>query len=75
MAINFEQFINAWYLRELGYGNFSVSFQPTLAMFTDFESHLDDYRRNIRETFVDGTEIVTNRVRDLICNPAPQKDR
>jgi uncharacterized protein (TIGR00661 family) len=69
VAINFEQFINAWYVRELGYGNFSASFQPTLAMFADFESHLDVYRRKIQEAFVDGTEIVTNRVRDLINDP------
>lgn len=74
VGINFEQFINAWYVRELGYGNFSASFQPTLAMFADFESRLDAYRGKIRETFVDGTEIVTNRVRDLIRDPAARKD-
>jgi uncharacterized protein (TIGR00661 family) len=74
VAINFEQFINAWYVRELGYGNFSATFQPTLAMFAEFESHLDAYRRKIRETFVDGTEIVTSRVRDLIRNPGARKD-
>jgi uncharacterized protein (TIGR00661 family) len=74
VAINFEQFINAWYVRELGYGNFSASFQPTLAMFADFESRLDIYRRKIQETFVDGTDTVTNRVRDLINDPTGQKD-
>lgn len=62
-------------MRELGYGNFSASFQPTLAMFTDFESCLDAYRKKIQETFVDGTEIVTNRVRDLIRDPMARKDR
>jgi uncharacterized protein (TIGR00661 family) len=74
VAINFEQFINAWYVRELGYGNFSASFRPTLGMFTEFESHLDSYHRKIKETFVDGTDIVTNRVRDLIRNPVSIKD-
>jgi uncharacterized protein (TIGR00661 family) len=70
VAINFEQFINAWYVRELGYGDFSASFHPTLALFANFESQLDEYRKNIQQNFVDGTEIVTNRVRDLIGNPA-----
>ena len=74
VAINFEQFINAWYVRELGYGDFSAGFRPTLAMFSEFETHLDAYRRKIRVTFVDGTEIVTNRVRNLICNPAAGKN-
>jgi len=74
VAVNFEQFINAWYVRELGYGDFSASFRPTLTMFAEFESRLDAYRKKIRETFVDGTDIVTNRVRDLIRNPAARKN-
>jgi len=74
VAVNFEQFINAWYVCELGYGDFSASFRPTLAMFTDFETRLGTYRKKIQETFVDGTEIVTNRVRDLIRNLAARKD-
>jgi hypothetical protein len=43
-------------------------------MFAEFESRLDAYRKKIRETFVDGTDIVTNRVRDLIRNPAARKN-
>jgi len=70
VAVNFEQFINAWYVRELGYGDFSAGFQPTLSLFTEFESHLDTYRGKIRETFVDGTEIITHRVDKLIRDPA-----
>ena len=69
VGVNFEQFINAWYVRELGYGDFSASFHPTLALFANFESHVAEYQRRIQENFVDGTEIVTNRVRDLIGNP------
>ena len=75
VAVNFEQFINAWYVRQLGYGDFSASFHPTLAMFTNFESRLEEYRRNIRSTFVDGTDIITNRVRELIERYAAQKIR
>ncbi len=66
IANTFEQFLNAWHVRQLGYGDFSTSFHPTLATFTNFESRLDEFRRNILARFVDGTEIVINRVRALI---------
>jgi uncharacterized protein (TIGR00661 family) len=62
----FEQFINAWHIREMGCGDFSTSHAPNAAMFAEFETHLDAYRRNIQNKFVDGTEIVVNRVRELI---------
>ncbi len=75
----FEQFINAWHVRELGFGDFSTSRRPVPALFTQFETRLDFYRQNIRAKFVDGTDIVINRVRELIHahaarkNPAPAR--
>jgi uncharacterized protein (TIGR00661 family) len=66
IAGTFEQFVNARAVRELGYGDFSTSLHPTLATFANFEPHLDDYCRNIQSRFVDGTDIVVNRVRELI---------
>lgn len=75
VAVNFEQFINAWYVRELGYGDFAASFHPTPAMFTRFEARVDEYRRNIQSKFVDGTDLVTNRVRQLINEYAARKTR
>lgn len=73
IANTFEQFINAWYVRQLGYGDFSASFHPTLALFTNFESRLAEYRRNIQAGFVDGTDVVTRRVRELIGDYAARK--
>jgi len=70
----FEQFINAWYVRQLGYGDFSTGFHPTPALFTNFESRLDEYRQNIKAGFVDGTETVTRRVRELIRDYAARKN-
>jgi uncharacterized protein (TIGR00661 family) len=75
VAINFEQFINAWHVREFGYGDFSASFHPTLAMFTNFESRLDQYCQNIQTGFVDGTDMVTNRVRELVRDYAAKKNQ
>ena len=74
IANTFEQFINAWYVRQLGYGDFSTGFHPTLALFTNFESHLAEYRRNIQAGFVDGTDVVTRRVRELIGDYTARKN-
>lgn len=73
IANTFEQFINAWHIRELGYGDFSTSFHPSPAIFANFESRLDDFRRNIQARFVDGTDIVTSRVRELIDHYSSSK--
>jgi uncharacterized protein (TIGR00661 family) len=62
----FEQFINAWHVRELGYGDFSTSRVLTAVLFHHFETHLAEYRQNIRAKFVDGTDAVVARVRALI---------
>jgi uncharacterized protein (TIGR00661 family) len=75
IANAFEQFINAWHVRELGYGDFSASFHPTLEMFANFESRLDEYRQNIQSKFVDGTDIVIERVDQLIRDYAQRKSR
>jgi uncharacterized protein (TIGR00661 family) len=68
IAGTFEQFLNAAHIRALGYGDFSTTRHPTLSTFTNFESRLDDYRRQVQTKFVDGTDIVVNRVRALITH-------
>jgi uncharacterized protein (TIGR00661 family) len=68
IANTFEQFINAWHIRALGYGDFSTSRHPTSSTFSNFESHLDDYRRTIANRFIDGTDTVVDRVRTLIAH-------
>jgi len=66
----FEQFLNAWHVREMGYGDFSTSRQPSAALFVQFEKRLDEFRQNILAKFVDGTDAVIARVRELICAQA-----
>ncbi len=73
IANTFEQFINASYVRQLGYGDFLASFHPSPALFTNFESRLAEYRENIQAGFVDGTEVVIRRVRELIGDYAIRK--
>lgn len=64
-ACHFEQFLNSWHVRQLGYGDFSFSVSPEL--FHQFEKGLDLHRKNIRQNFVDGTSQVVARVREIIA--------
>jgi uncharacterized protein (TIGR00661 family) len=66
IAGHFEQFLNAWHVRALGYGNFSMTHAPEPELFRRFEVQLDGYRDNIAKRFVDGTSQVVNRVRQII---------
>jgi uncharacterized protein (TIGR00661 family) len=70
IALDFEQFLNAWHVRALGYGDFSTSRAPTPELFQRFERQVDDYRANISQKFVDGTARVVERVRELISEQA-----
>lgn len=73
IAGQFEQFLNAWHVREMGFGNFSTSRHPTPQIFSEFEKRLDFHRQIIQAKFVDGTDVVVNRVRELIGECARKK--
>ncbi len=67
----FEQFINAWHVRALDYGDFSTDPQPGSAIFEAFERRLDDYRAAIAAAgSFDGTARVVARVREIIAESA-----
>jgi uncharacterized protein (TIGR00661 family) len=66
IAWHFEQFLNASYVRRLGYGDYSMTRQPTTKLFNDFERRLGEFRENIARNFVDGTIAVVKRVREII---------
>ena len=69
VAMNFEQFLNAWHVRKLGYGDFCANSRPTPADFARFETQLPKFRTAIASQFVDGTDQVIRRVNELILNP------
>jgi len=58
----FEQFLNAWYLRQLGYGDFHEGRTPSPALIRAFEGRLDGYRRRILEARFFGNEDIFVRV-------------
>ncbi len=65
----FEQFINAWHVRALGYGAFSTDPAPSRSIFDAFERHLDEYRGNIAAHAgeFDGTARVAARLGEIIA--------
>lgn len=56
IAVLFEQFINAFHIRELGYGDFSTSKHPTTDLFLQFEKKLPAYEAAIRQGEFNGTQ-------------------
>jgi len=51
----FEQWINAWHVRSLGFGDFSLTMQPEIGLFERFETRLEEYRANLKGRDFDGT--------------------
>jgi uncharacterized protein (TIGR00661 family) len=68
IAMLFEQFINAWHIRSLGYGDFSTTMEPSPSLFSNFETNLETYRANLAGKNFDGTEQIVNRLQELIAS-------
>lgn len=62
----FEQYINAWHVRALGYGDFSTTRHPTPEMFMEFEKKVSAARDKICVEFHEGTEPLVKRVDQFI---------
>lgn len=66
IAMLFEQFLNSYYIRKMGYGDYSTSKRPSLSLFEDFERNLETYRRNVESRDFDGTGRLIQRIRSLL---------
>jgi uncharacterized protein (TIGR00661 family) len=66
IANAYEQFINAYHLRQLGYGRYSLSSNPEATDLIDFQSGLDDYRKKISEGHFFGNDILKRRLEQMI---------
>ncbi|MBV9657934.1 MAG: hypothetical protein JO295_07470 [Verrucomicrobia bacterium] len=67
IATLFEQFINAWHVRTLGYGDFSTERRPGVEIFRRFEARLEEYRARLANAEIDGTAVVVARLREIIA--------
>jgi uncharacterized protein (TIGR00661 family) len=55
----FEQFLNAYFLARLGYGDYSTAPVPSLEFLRTFESRLEEFTANItRDDFLGNKELV-----------------
>jgi uncharacterized protein (TIGR00661 family) len=62
----YEQFVNAWMLSALGYGDHSLSPSPGLEALSRFERTLDEYRARIRKGDFLGNHRMAARLEYLI---------
>lgn len=56
IANHFEQFINSYYVRELGYGDYSTSKIPDVSLFDSFERRLDFFYDRLNSILPDSTD-------------------
>lgn len=66
IANAYEQFLNAYFVRSLGYGDYSVATVPPVQMLRDFESRIDQFRGVVRTGEFFGNRHVTEAVESLI---------
>jgi len=62
----YEQFINAYFVQQLGFGEYSISSKPIKAMLDGFELRLAHYGDSIRQGDFYGNEVVRRRLEELI---------
>jgi uncharacterized protein (TIGR00661 family) len=62
----FEQYLNAYHVKKLGYGDFSLSRDPQPELFYDFENHLHEFRKNITPQNFDGTDELVSHLQKLL---------
>lgn len=66
VSLVFEQYLNAHYVRELGYGDFATTRKPGTDLFAAFERRLDERRSSTARESMNGTDRVVARVQQLI---------
>lgn len=64
----YEQFLNAYFLSQCGYGRYSTSLNPSKTLFIDFEAHLDEFKSNIRSgDFLSGNEELSRLLENFVA--------
>lgn len=66
IRLAYEQFLNAFMIQQLGYGQFSMSSNPDIQTFVEFERRLDFFKSNIaRETFY-GNDVLREKLEKIV---------
>lgn len=62
----YEQFLNAHFIRSLGYGDYSAAPLPSAELFREFELHIGEFRKNIRNVDFFGNAEVVRKLESLM---------
>ncbi|MFC1835816.1 glycosyltransferase family protein [Thermodesulfobacteriota bacterium] len=62
----YEQFINAWFLARMEYGDYSTSPTPGKRVFDEFQSRLHIFRAGIEQGTFFGNEILARKLQKLV---------
>ncbi len=62
----YEQYINSYFLKEAGFGSYSISHEPNYQDLLKFESEIDIYTKNIQRHNFFGNKIVVSKIRRFI---------
>ena len=66
IANAYEQFLNAHFIRSLGYGDYSLDPFPSPELFRAFEAHIGEFSRKIKGTDFFGNREVVRRLESLM---------
>lgn len=69
IANAYEQFLNAYFLARLGYGDYSLATRPAKPVLAEFEARLHEFKGSIKHENFLGNEEVTTRLEELLANP------
>ncbi len=74
IGLAYEQYVNAYMVSHLGYGDYCVSRRPDPGLLNRFEKNLDSYRSNIRGKEFYGTDQLVNRLNRLASRSKPMSN-
>ena len=68
IRLAYEQTLNAFMIKHLGYGDYSSEVRPNEKTFIDFELRLDEYRANVERGDFFGNPRMAEKLRSMIPN-------
>ncbi len=66
IANAYEQFMNARFLSELGYGRHAMTAEAAEPILAEFHALLDEFKASIKKTFTPGNDALRRRLNELI---------
>ncbi len=66
IRLAYEQYLNAFMIQELGYGQFSLSPHPVMSTFVEFERRLDYFTTRIAAESFYGNEVLREKLGEIV---------